>query len=90
VRTALGASRAAVVGAAVKPIAIAMAGGVLAGVGLSVALARNLSPFLYGVTSSDWISFAAGSALLLSAGLLACAVPARRVAQTDPMQVLRQ
>lgn len=45
---------------------------------------------LVGVSSRDWISFAAGPALLLIAGVLACAVPARRVARTDPIQVLRE
>jgi ABC-type lipoprotein release transport system permease subunit len=32
----------------------------------------------------------AGPALLLIAGALACIVPARRVARTDPLEVLRQ
>ncbi len=90
VRAALGASRAAVVGAALRQISISMAAGVAAGVGIAIALSNYLSPFLYGVSSDDWVSFAAGPACLLMAGVLACIVPARRVANTDPIQVLRE
>ncbi|MGE0866718.1 MAG: FtsX-like permease family protein, partial [Vicinamibacterales bacterium] len=89
VRSALGASRPAVVAVALKQVSIAMILGVATGIALSTALASNLAPFLYGVPAGDWISFAAGPALLLAAGVLACAAPARRVARTDPIQVLR-
>jgi ABC-type antimicrobial peptide transport system permease subunit len=67
-----------------------MVAGVVAGVALSMAMANNLAPFLYGVSTTDWISFAAGPVFLLIAGVLACTVPARRVAKTDPIQVLRE
>jgi len=90
VRSALGASRSAVVGAALSQISVSMIAGVAVGVALSMALASNLSPFLYGVSTTDWVSFAAGPAFLLLAGILACVVPARRVARTDPIQILRQ
>ncbi len=90
VRSALGASRPAVVAVALKQVSIAMILGVATGIALSMALASNLAPFLYGVPAGDWISFAAGPAFLLAAGVLACAAPARRVAQTDPIQVLRE
>jgi predicted permease len=90
VRAALGASRATVVRVALSQISVSLLAGVLAGIGLSIALANNLSPFLYGVSSTDWISFTAGAVFLLLAGLLACLVPARRVAKTDPIGVLRE
>lgn len=89
VRSALGASRLAVVGVALSQISMSLIGGLGAGIALSVVLASNLSPFLYGVPATDWISFVAAPVFLLAAGALACAVPARRVAQTDPIQVLR-
>jgi len=53
-------------------------------------LSTSLAPFVYGRSPSDWFSFAAGPALLLVTGTLACVAPARRVAQTDPSQILRQ
>lgn len=90
VRVALGATRTAVVGAALRQISLAMAAGLAAGVAIATYLAGNLSPFLYGVTPGDWVSFVAGPVCLVVAGLLACAIPARRVAKTDPIQVLRE
>lgn len=90
VRVALGASRATVIGVALRQIAIALVAGLAGGLALSTYLAGSLAPFLYGVSSGDWFSFAAGPVLLLVAGILASVVPAKRVAQTDPIQVLRE
>jgi len=90
VRSALGASRFAVVRVALSQVSMSMIGGVAAGIALALALVNQLSPFLYGVSETDWVSFAAGPLFLLIAGGLACLVPARRVAKTDPIQVLRE
>ena len=89
VRSALGASRGAVVGVVLRQMALAMVGGVAIGLLAALALSTTFAPFVYGVSTRDWISFAAGPALLLVAAILACVVPARRVANTDPVQVLR-
>jgi putative ABC transport system permease protein len=90
VRTALGASRAAVVGVALKQMSIAMIAGVTIGVAASASLSNSLSPFIYGVSTRDWLSFGVAPIVLLVTGVIACVVPARRVAQTDPVQVLRE
>jgi predicted permease len=90
VRTALGASRAAVIGVALRQMGVAMIAGMMAGVAASVALSSNLAPFIYGVSTKDWLSFFLAPIVLLVAGTLACVVPARRVARTDPVQVLRE
>jgi putative ABC transport system permease protein len=90
VRTALGASRASVIGVALKQMSVAMIAGVVAGLAASAALSNNLTPFVYGVSTRDWLSFGVAPVVLMVAGALACIVPARRVAQTDPVQVLRQ
>jgi predicted permease len=90
VRTALGASRRAVIGVALKQMSVAMIAGVVIGLAASVALANNLAPFIYGVPARDWVSFSVAPIVLLIAGAVACIVPARRVAQTDPVQVLRE
>ena len=90
VRTALGASRAGVVGVAVKQVGVAIAAGLAIGVALAMALSNNLSPFLYGVSAGDWLSFGVAPLALLVVGIAACVVPARRVARTDPVQVLRE
>ena len=90
VRTALGASRASVIGVALKQMGIAMIAGVAIGLAASAVLSNNLSPFIYGVSTRDMLSFAVAPIVLLIAGAIACIVPARRVAQTDPVQVLRE
>ena len=90
VRTALGASPGAVVGVALKQTAIAMFAGLAIGLTASAALSNNLTPFIYGVSTLDWLSFGVAPLVLIVAGALACIVPARRVARTDPVQVLRQ
>jgi predicted permease len=90
VRTALGASRGAVIGVALKQVSVAMLAGLAIGLGASAALSNQLSPFIYGVSTRDWLSFGVAPVALLLMGIAACVVPARRVAQTDPVQVLRE
>jgi putative ABC transport system permease protein len=90
VRTALGASQAAVIRVALKQMAVAMLAGLAIGLAISAGLSNQLSPFIYGVSTRDWLSFGVAPLILIVAGVLACIVPARRVAQTDPVQVLRQ
>jgi len=89
VRTALGASRGAVIGVALKQMSVAIAAGVAIGLALSAGLANQLTPFVYGVSTHDWISFGVAPLVLVIVGTIACVVPARRVAQTDPVAVLR-
>lgn len=91
VRSSLGATRGNIVGLVFKQMAATTGGGLVIGLASAWMLSTSLAPFVYGGSSSrDWMSFAAGPAILLIAGVLACAVPARRVARTDPIQVLRQ
>ena len=90
VRTALGASRTTVVSVALKQIGVAIVAGQAIGIAAAIGLSNNLAPFLYGVPATDWLSFVVAPIVLLIAAVLACVVPARRVAQTDPVQVLRE
>jgi putative ABC transport system permease protein len=90
VRTALGATRGAVIGTALRQMAIATLAGLAIGLASSAALANNLEPFVYGVSTLDWLSFGIAPIVLLIVVAIACVMPARRVAQTDPVQVLRE
>jgi putative ABC transport system permease protein len=61
------------------------------GVGFIAALGltRFLSSLLFGVSSTDPVSFAAVVAMLFTVVLLACYIPARRAMRVDPMVALR-
>jgi putative ABC transport system permease protein len=48
-----------------------------------------MSPLLFGVTALDPVPYAAVSALLISAAVLASYLPARRAIAVDPVQALR-
>jgi ABC-type lipoprotein release transport system permease subunit len=64
--------------------------GIAIGVVGTVALARLLTSFLYGVDTVDPVSFVAASAVLLLIGMVAAFVPARRASTVDPALVLRE
>ena len=59
------------------------------GVSGSLALTRAIQSLLFGVTSTDPVTFIAVTLLLITVALLACYIPARRAAKVDPMVALR-
>ena len=63
--------------------------GMLLGTGASWALARSLSGFLFGVTSTDPVTFLGMVIVLTTVALTAGYLPARRASRIDPMTALR-
>jgi len=63
--------------------------GAVAGLVLAAIAARVLSRMLLGVSPADPASFAATAAIELAVALVACALPARRATQADPLVALR-
>jgi putative ABC transport system permease protein len=66
-----------------------IAGGVIAGIFLAIALSRVLKSFLFEVQPSDPATLIAVGALFVGVGLLACWAPVRRAAKVDPLGALR-
>jgi putative ABC transport system permease protein len=89
VRSALGATRAGIVAMVLREgMAIVVLG---LGVGLvsAAALTRLMQALLVGIEPLDTVSFVAAPVALMVVALIACAVPARRAAATDPAIALR-
>jgi ABC-type antimicrobial peptide transport system permease subunit len=61
----------------------------MAGLGISLAVTRLLSRFLYGISPFDASTFIGVSLLLGVVTLLACFLPANWATKVDPMVVLR-
>ena len=61
------------------------------GVGLAVAamVTRLLTSFLYGVSTTDTLTFTTIPVLLMLVALLACYLPARRATKVEPLTALR-
>jgi len=89
IRMALGAERTAVTGLVVRQ-ALGLAGiGVAIGLAVALALLRIVSNLLYGVSATDFRTFAGGALLLTAFALLASYLPARRASRVDPTVALR-
>jgi predicted permease len=63
--------------------------GITIGVPASLALTRFLHSLLFGIKSTDPVTFVGVLLLLELVALLACYMPARRTMRTDPMVALR-
>lgn len=63
--------------------------GSVAGLFGAYLLARWLESLLYGVGANDPVTMIVAWAILLFTALIACLVPARCAAQTDPIITLR-
>jgi predicted permease len=71
--------------AAIVGVAVGAAAALIFGLMLS----RAMPTFLYGVSSTDWLTFTIVSVLLLAVAIAASYIPARRATQVDPMIALR-
>jgi predicted permease len=89
VRTSLGATPWNIAGLVLRQALVVTCGGLVVGLAVAAALARALSQLLYGVATSDTVSFIVVPALLVIVAVCACLLPARRAARLDPMKALR-
>jgi ABC-type antimicrobial peptide transport system permease subunit len=86
---ALGAERRRVLGLVIGQGLWPAVLGVVAGLAAALALSRVLASAVFGITTSDPLTYAAIPALLLLVALAASYLPARRATRVDPIAALR-
>jgi len=89
IRMALGAQIADVIRLILNQGLVLVAVGGVIGMAVALATGRVLRAFLFGVSSSDPLTFVAVTVLLAAVALLACWLPARRATRINPTESLR-
>jgi putative ABC transport system permease protein len=89
IRMALGAQIADVIRLILGQGLVLVAVGGVIGITIALATGRVLRAYLFGVSSTDPVTFIAVGLLLAAVALFACWLPARRASKVDPMEALR-
>ncbi|HEU4933874.1 MAG TPA: FtsX-like permease family protein, partial [Pyrinomonadaceae bacterium] len=89
IRMALGAGRMDVLRLVLRQGLTLTLIGIAAGLISAYALTRLMASLLYGVTATDYLTFASVSAVLIAVGVAASYVPARRATKVNPTIALR-
>jgi predicted permease len=89
IRIALGASRREMLRLLLREGLSVTVLGVALGLAGALLLSRVMAGYVYGITATDPLTFAAALGLLTAVALLAIYIPARRAARVDPMVALR-
>jgi predicted permease len=89
VRVALGANRSDVLKLVIGQGLLLTVCGVAIGMAAALAVTRVMSSLLYGVSTTDPLTFAFVPVLLTGVALAASFIPARRAMKVDPMVALR-
>jgi putative ABC transport system permease protein len=90
IRMALGASKPDVLGLVVGRELRWLGLGLIAGLAGAVALSRLMGGLLFGVGSTDVVTYAGVVGLLAIVALVACFMPARKAARIDVVVALRE
>jgi putative ABC transport system permease protein len=89
IRMALGARRHQVLVMVLREGMLTTAGALVVGLGVAALAARLLASQLFGVSTTDPLTFTVVPLLLASVALAACYLPARRASRVDPIVALR-
>ncbi|MFL5391341.1 MAG: ABC transporter permease [Myxococcales bacterium] len=89
IRLALGAAPGTVLQMVMRQGMALVGAGLVLGLGGALVLSRTMQSLLFGVGSSDPLTFAGVAAVLFAVAFLACFLPARRVMTIDPQVALR-
>ncbi len=89
IRIALGAQRRDVLKLALVEGMMPAVIGLAIGLAVALALSRFLKSLLFGVATSDPVTFTSIGLLLAAVALVGCYLPARRASRIDPLVALR-
>ncbi len=89
IRVAMGGTRRHIFSLVVKQGMRQVFGGFAVGLPLALLVTRGLSRGLVGVSPADPATYAGVALVLALAGLLGCAIPARKAIRVDPLAALR-
>jgi ABC-type antimicrobial peptide transport system permease subunit len=90
IRMSLGAGKTKVLAMVLQDGGRLLGWGIGLGLLASLLVARLLDGLLFGVTPTDPLTILLVSMVMVGAGLVACAVPARRAAGVDPLVAMRE
>jgi putative ABC transport system permease protein len=90
IRMALGATSRSILTLVMRDVATLLIGGIVTGIGLSLATSRLLSALLIGIKARDPGTIAMSGALISVVSLAAGLLAVRRATTVDPMLALRQ
>jgi ABC-type antimicrobial peptide transport system permease subunit len=89
-RMALGAGRSGILWLVFRRVGVLLVAGLGAGLALSLWASRFVGALLFQLEPRDAATIAVALITLVTAGILAAWVPARRAARVDPAIVLRE
>jgi predicted permease len=89
IRMALGASGQVVRGMVLRQGLAVVGPAIIVGAVASVGLAGLLRSMVFGISTSDPVTFAMVGVVLASTAVMACWIPARRASGVDPIEAIR-
>jgi len=89
IRLALGAEPGSILRLVMLDVISVVAGGLLAGIAISVAVTRLLQELLFGIGPRDTVTLVVAVAALSVVALVAGYLPGRRATKIEPMEALR-
>jgi ABC-type antimicrobial peptide transport system permease subunit len=90
IRMAMCAEAGTVLGMVLRYGLLVAGAGLVLGIGGAVLLTRLMSSFVYGIETTDAVTFVIAPTVLSLVALAACYVPARRATRVDPVAVLKE